>query len=219
MIFRELHFLVVEDDDFQRRLTVDMLKSLGAMSVSESGNGRQALDIIRGANTRPVNVTLCDLKMPEMDGMEFIRHLGQEGHNGSIVITSALDGKLLSSVARMARMYGIRLLGTIEKPVVLECLRELLKKHDPVKEKLPQANDAVCFTIDEICDGICADQFEPFFQPKVDLKSGRLVGAEALARWIHPKHGVIGPNAFISPLEQSGNMALLNFEWVKRHAG
>ncbi len=218
MIFRELHFLVVEDDDFQRRLTVDMLKSLGAMSVSESGNGRQALDIIRGANTRPVNVTLCDLKMPEMDGMEFIRHLGQEGHNGSIVITSALDGKLLSSVARMARMYGIRLLGTIEKPVVLECLRELLKKHDPVKEKLPQANDAVCFTIDEICDGICADQFEPFFQPKVDLKSGRLVGAEALARWIHPKHGVIGPNAFISPLEQSGNIDDLTFLMLRKSA-
>ncbi len=59
--------------------------------------------------------------------------------------------------------------------------------------------------------GIRADQFEPFFQPKVDMKTGRLIGAEALARWIHPDHGVIGPYAFIPPLEQAGNIDDLTF--------
>ncbi len=64
--------------------------------------------------------------------------------------------------------------------------------------------------------GIRADQFEPFFQPKVDMKTGRLIGAEALARWIHPDHGVIGPYAFIPPLEQAGNINDLTFRILRK---
>ena len=218
MTIRDLHFLVVEDDDFQRQLTVQMLHSLGVTAVSESSDGRQALELIRDLNSRPVDITLCDLKMPEMDGMEFMRHLAQEGHKGAIVITSALDGKLLSSVARMARMYGIRLLGTIEKPMVVGRIKEVLKQYRQPDESLQQTGAPMSFNADEIYDGICADQFEPFFQPKVDLKTGRLSGAEALARWIHPAHGVIGPGAFIPQLERSDSIDDLTFLILRKSA-
>lgn len=214
----DLHLLVVEDDDFQRRLVVNMLRSLGATSISESGNGRQALEIVRGAGQRPVDATICDLNMPEMDGMEFLRHLGQEGHNVAIIITSALDGKLLSSVGRMAKMHGLKLLGTIEKPVNLHRLKELLSKHDHAKAKWQRPSDAKSFTLAEILQGIHANQFAPFFQPKVDLKTGRLVGAEALARWIHPQHGLIDPYAFIPQLEKSGNIDELTFLMIEKSA-
>lgn len=213
-----LHVLIIEDDDFQRQLVASMLRSLGATSISESGNGKEALDIIRGAGSRPVDVALCDLKMPGMDGMEFLRHLGQEGHKVAIVITSALDSKLLSSVGRMARMHGIKLLGTIEKPIMLERLREVLRMHNQAETKWQQPNAAKCFTLDEILQGIRANQFEPFFQPKVDFKTGRLVGAEALARWIHPEHGVIGPGAFIPQLEQNGDIDDLTFLMLEKTA-
>ena len=218
MLPHDLHILVVEDDDFQRQLTVGMLRSLGVLAVSESSNGRQALEFIRDADSRPVDVTLCDLEMPEMDGMEFMRHVGQEGLETAIVITSALDGKLLSSVARMAKMYGIRLLGTIEKPVVVERIKEVLKKHYQAEEPRQHTASSLTFGIDEICEGIRAGQFEPFFQPKVDLKSGRLSGAEALARWVHPQHGVLGPEVFISQLEQSGNIDDLTFSMLRKSA-
>ena len=42
------------------------------------------------------------------------------------------------------------------------------------------------------------------FQPKVDLRSGEIVGAEALARWTHPEHGPVGPNEFIPVAEETG---------------
>jgi EAL domain-containing protein (putative c-di-GMP-specific phosphodiesterase class I) len=45
-------------------------------------------------------------------------------------------------------------------------------------------------------------QFELFYQPQVDLASGRIVGAEALMRWHHPQHGLLLPNDFLSGLEQ-----------------
>jgi diguanylate cyclase (GGDEF)-like protein len=49
-----------------------------------------------------------------------------------------------------------------------------------------------------------ANQFEPYFQPLISLKSGHLVGFEALARWAHPTRGVIAPGAFIAVAEDVG---------------
>lgn len=218
MKINELNLLVVEDDDFQRQMVVNMLRSLGVASISDAGNGRQALEIIRGANSRPVDVVLCDLNMPEMDGMECLRHLGQERHNVAIIITSVLDSRLLASVGRMTKMYGIKLLGTIEKPIMLVHLKELLLKHGRSEHKWDQPVDEKSFTLEEILQGIRANQFEAFFQPKVDLKTGRVVGAEALARWIHPEHGVVSPYAFIPPLEQSGNIDALTFLMLEQSA-
>jgi diguanylate cyclase (GGDEF)-like protein len=45
------------------------------------------------------------------------------------------------------------------------------------------------------------------FQPKIDLRSGTLIGAEALARWTHPVHGEVPPAQFVPILEQSGLIA------------
>lgn len=218
MDIHDLHILVVEDDNFQRRTLLSMLRSLGANTISESANGRAALDIIRQSGAKPVNVTICDLQMPEMDGMEFLRHLGQEAYDVAIIIASALDGKLLTSVGRMTRMHGIKLLGTIEKPITLERLKELLNRHDLLVSKWQQPHDAKSFSIAEIRDGINAAQFEPFFQPKIDVRTGRMVGAEALARWIHPDFGVISPYAFIPLLEHSGDIDALTFLMLEKSA-
>lgn len=218
MKISELNLLVVEDDDFQRQTAINMLRSLGATSISGASNGKQALGIIREENSRVVDVVLCDLNMPEMDGMEFLRHLSHANHNVAIIINSALDGKLLASVGKMAEMFGIKLLGAIEKPLMLATLRELLLKHDNSERRLPQPDAGKNFSLEEILLGVRANQFEPFFQPKVDLKAGRLVGAEALARWIHPEHGLIGPDAFIPLIEQSGKIEDLTFLMLAKSA-
>jgi EAL domain-containing protein (putative c-di-GMP-specific phosphodiesterase class I) len=214
----QLNLLVVEDDDFQRQAVVNMLTFLGATSIAGATNGRQALDLVRNSKPRAVDVILCDLNMPEMDGMEFMRHLGEEHHNVSIIITSALDRRLLASVARMTRLYGIKLLGTIEKPIMLEPLKLLLSRHESSESATPQGGHAKSFTLDEILQGIRDHQFAPFFQPKVDLQSGRIVGAEALARWIHPQYGIIAPLAFIPQLEQSANIDELTFQILEKSA-
>lgn len=57
------------------------------------------------------------------------------------------------------------------------------------------------------------DEFRIFYQPKVDMKSGRLVGLEALLRWQHPHNGLLSPNCFIDIAEQSGFINPMT-EWV-----
>ena len=124
----ELNFLVVEDDVFQRQLIVKMLRSLGMVAIIEAGDGNQALALLRAAGSKPVDIVICDLNMPEMDGLEFLRHLSRESRQPEVVIVSALDDKLLSSATRMAKMYGIRLLGTMQKPGTLVQLEDLLSR-------------------------------------------------------------------------------------------
>jgi EAL domain-containing protein (putative c-di-GMP-specific phosphodiesterase class I)/CheY-like chemotaxis protein len=214
----KVNILVIEDDDFQRRMVVNMLRSLGAPSIAEASNGKQALDIVRGANGNPVDIAICDLNMPEMDGMEFLRHLAQEDHGVAVIIASAQDSKVLASVGSMTRMYGVKLLGTIEKPIMPEQLKALLARYESSNTERQAAAKSYSFTLEHILQGIRANQFEPFFQPKVNLKSGQLTGAEALARWIHPEHGVVSPFSFIPLLEQSGNIDDLTFVMLEKSA-
>ncbi len=58
-----------------------------------------------------------------------------------------------------------------------------------------------------------SDQYELYYQPKVDTQSGRIVGAEALIRWHHPERGFISPDSFIPLAEENGFIIELG-EWV-----
>jgi diguanylate cyclase (GGDEF)-like protein/PAS domain S-box-containing protein len=57
------------------------------------------------------------------------------------------------------------------------------------------------------------EEFVVYYQPKLDLTSGTIVGAEALLRWIHPERGLVSPAEFIPILEETGQIELVG-EWV-----
>ena len=212
----DLCVLVAEDHAFQRRMIVRMLRSLGIREVLEAADGKQALALIQGGAR--VDLVVCDLDMPEMDGMEFIRHLGEANSPVAVIISSAKEQSLLASVEKMALAYNVRLLGVIEKPVTLNLLNDLIARYEPFK---PQLTSAAIpdFSLEQTLLGVQQKQFEPFFQPKVELATGRILGAEALARWRHPEQGLVDPCAFIPALEQSGNINELTLLMLEKAAG
>lgn len=58
--------------------------------------------------------------------------------------------------------------------------------------------------------GLEHDQFVPFFEPQVDLRSGAIIGFEVLARWQHPTRGLIRPDVFIPVCEEIGLIGTLS---------
>lgn len=57
------------------------------------------------------------------------------------------------------------------------------------------------------------NEFDIHYQPKINIHTDELVGAEALIRWPHPERGMISPSTFISIAEESGHIGAIN-EWV-----
>lgn len=198
----ELRFLVVEDHGFQRWIVANMLEELGAQYVFSAGDGATALELLADREP-PIDIVVTDLDMPGMDGMEFIRHIGQAGYPVSLIVASGLDRALIRTVETMAGAYGVNIIGAIQKPITARKLEALVRLHEPAP-----AVDAVAkapiFSVEDIAKSLKRGEFEPFFQPKVELATRVVKGAEALARWRHPLLGIIRPQAFIATMEAGG---------------
>jgi EAL domain-containing protein (putative c-di-GMP-specific phosphodiesterase class I)/AmiR/NasT family two-component response regulator len=201
MQLTSLSVMVVEDHGFQRRVALRLLQELGLTQVSEAGDGRAALAALENSPSPP-DVILVDLDLPEMDGIEFIGHVAARKLAHAVALTSALDPALLNTVQGMARAYGLRVLGVVEKPLTTAKLVDTLSLFDASED--PRASEPdLAIDHDALRRGLDADEFEPFFQPKVEISSGNVIGVEALARW---RHGgaVIGPTHFIPVFEREG---------------
>jgi len=207
----DIQFLVVEDQAFERELLVCLLAGLGAIHIAEAADGRAALAEISRRDT-PANIIITDLDMPGMDGMEFIRHIGDADLPSAIILISAHDRALLASVGTMTEDFGVQLLGTAEKPIEVERLAELIKRYQPAVKKRRARTTGASFSGKDISEALAARMFEPLFQPKVDIATGVMKGAEALARWYHPQFGIVGPYAFIATME--ANKCIDELTWI-----
>ena len=197
----QVSVLVVEDHDFQRQVAIRLLQQMGVGTVLDAADGRSALAML-GRQEHPVDVVLVDLDLPHMDGIEFIGHVARERLANAAVVLTALDPALLNTVRIMARASGMRVLGTVEKPLTQTKLVEvvdlyftadLLAHEDP----LPDINEGL------LAEALANDAFEAWFMPQVAIGSGFVTGVEALARWSLNGHAV-SPARFIPELERSG---------------
>jgi len=207
----DLCFLVVEDDDFQRRWLGAVLANLGARDIVEVADGIAALNVLKDKGRR-IDVTFIDLSLPGMDGLELIRHIATENHPTSVILVSALDPSLLLSVETMAKAYGVETLGSIEKPATPESVQALVDVHVEPHSRRRTNLEAPAFSFGELQQALKSKEFEPLFQPKVELATGQMKGVEAFVRWRHPKYGLLAPTPFIPMLEENGEMDTL--AWI-----
>lgn len=210
-----LKILVLEDHDFQRAFTVAELRALGYTEIFEAGDGAQALEVLEKKGA--IDIAICDLQMEGMDGIDFLYQIAKSKLVKGVVISSSLRLELRRSVQKIVPLLGFQLLGDIGKPFDSDQLKQLLDKYkyEKYKAAMLSAVELPLETEEEVIRAFNAQEIVHYYQPKFDLQTGEVTGAEVLARWIHAKRGVILPAAFLPTIERCGLMEDFFFKQLK----
>lgn len=205
--------LVVDDSTPQRQHAVRLCHDLGIGQVLEACHGRHALEVIAAMDPQP-SLVVVDLEMPEMDGIELIEALQQQGLRIPILLLSAHGDALLDSVQSL----GTSVVRGLHKPLasgdLQAVLEEVLSPSAPAAERRRAPRMPIDAAMLE--QAIREGGITPHFQPKADTRTGMLRGVEALARWNHPVLGMVPPDEFIPLAESAGLIHALTLSMMER---
>jgi EAL domain-containing protein (putative c-di-GMP-specific phosphodiesterase class I)/FixJ family two-component response regulator len=207
----DISVLVVEDSAVQRMHALDLLANLGVHKVFDAENGRHALEVLERSG-RP-DILITDLEMPDMDGVELIRHIAEKHLVSALIVVSGRETNILSTVETMAQEHGLLVLGIAQKPLSFDNLANLLGRYRPGAGAAARNDDATAFTAEDIREAIRDKQLVMHFQPKVTTHSGVMRGVEALVRWQHPTLGLVAPSNFVPIAEEQGVIDEMT-DWV-----
>jgi CheY-like chemotaxis protein len=144
----ELKVLVVDDDPLLLDHTVCILRRTGLSGIDPAVSGKDALDILSRKGIHGIDMILCDLNMPEMDGIEFLKHLAVLQFQGHIILISGTVNQALQSAEQLASVLNLNILGTLGKPLDRKNFEEMLEQYYKqvaarfhLKQKLPTVSN------------------------------------------------------------------------------
>jgi EAL domain-containing protein (putative c-di-GMP-specific phosphodiesterase class I)/CheY-like chemotaxis protein len=152
-----------------------------------------------------ITLILLDLVMPEMDGIQLLRLLGERKCKASIVLMSGLGKRILESAERLAQILGLSIVGHLQKPLQVDELREVLQRlPEPEARNVVHPSPPYVIRREELRNALDRNEFVVYYQPQIDIATARAIGVEALVRWQHPTQGLIFPDSFIGCAERFG---------------
>ena len=119
-----LALLCVDDDPTQLHCLLRLARAQGLPEPQTFGSGAALLAGLRGRDTEGL-LLMADLLMPQMDGVDLIRHLGEVGFAGGVVLCSGAGASVVEMAQRLLNARGIRCLGHVSKPVTHEQLADV----------------------------------------------------------------------------------------------
>lgn len=198
-----VRIMLLDDEPFMLKLIGHQLTSLGYAAQSPFSSGAAALEALTGMD-EPPDLILLDLNMPEMDGLEFVRHLVDRRYAGHLVLISGEDERMLQAAGRLVEAHQIKTLGHLQKPVSSSALGALLARWTPPSAANGRRAARATYDADAVRAAIAGGETVNYYQPKVALADGRVVGVETLVRWQHPLDGLVFPDQFIGVAETHG---------------
>lgn len=113
--------LVVDDDPIQRAVLKRIFATHGSVSVEAAADGLDAKSIIE-TSAEPFDLIVLDLMMPEHDGIELISYLESQNVKAGLLLISGLPQRVVEMSNTLAKASGLRAIGSLQKPIVLEDL-------------------------------------------------------------------------------------------------
>ena len=192
--------LVVDDDQLQRMIISRIAKTMG-FSVSEVGDLKEIPAAVQSCEP---DLVLLDLSLGANDGVEVLHLLTAMPEPPAIMVMSGQDGRVRDVVRRYVRALGLRDMGEVTKPVSIGLLKQQLAFVPRRESRLAKARTAPGLKRDDIVAAFRSGAIRPFYQPKVTMSGGHVIGAEALARCSSPLLGAVSPAIFCPMLDEAG---------------
>jgi EAL domain-containing protein (putative c-di-GMP-specific phosphodiesterase class I)/FixJ family two-component response regulator len=201
-----MKILLLDDDLFALKMLAAHLRMLpldarGYGEVLSYENGHDAVAMLESQH-RNFGLILCDLQMPDLDGVEVVRQLVRMGYAGGLVLVTGEDRRVRQAAEQLARHHKLNILGSLQKPLAPGQLEALLDSvtASTTREPPPERRYAPV----EIEQAIRQGELVNVYQPKVEMRTGRVVGLESLVRWQHPTDGLVMPYRFVPIAETYG---------------
>ena len=144
------------------------------------------------------DVVVLDLQMPDMDGIEMLRVLGDVRAEAAIVLLTGMDSRTVSSAEHYGLSRGLNVVAGLQKPFLPDELQEKLVAATSSRAPLAPADLGLAIDNDEL-----VVYYQPIASRFAD-GSWDITAVEALLRWNHPKRGLLTPDAFIAMGEAGG---------------
>jgi EAL domain-containing protein (putative c-di-GMP-specific phosphodiesterase class I)/CheY-like chemotaxis protein len=191
---------VVEDDPWVRETIVQMSRRIGMDACGVVPDDQ----VLAQIDATSPHVIILDLSLGRFDAVQVLNHLATTGFEGAILLVSGIDPQTLDNVRLMGARRGLRMLSPIRKPLRIAELRQALEA--------AQTPEACGLAVLEsgpvrrlsVTKALANDWLELWYQPRIDLHSGEIAGAEALIRMRHPELGIVPPVSFVP---ESGSSA------------
>jgi EAL domain-containing protein (putative c-di-GMP-specific phosphodiesterase class I)/ActR/RegA family two-component response regulator len=203
--------LVIDDDSDMAEFVSTAAQAMG-FDCTATTNAKSFLDALAPDTA----LILLDLLLPEIDGVELLRLLGEQKCKAGIVLMSGVGKRVRETAEQLARILGLSIVGHLQKPFRLADLEEVLSKC-AVPPTFPAVEPGAQFTEnEELRSAIARNRFLLHYQPLIDIATGGVTGVEALVRWQHPERGLIFPDNFISRAEELGLIDELSWLVINR---
>lgn len=197
-----MKILLLDDEPYVLKLLTHQLAKLGFSEVIPHERAQDALALLE-EDVGAIGLVFCDLQMPGMDGVEFVRHIARIGYAGGLVMVSGEDDRILKTAEKLAQAHRLNVLGALHKPVSPEQLLQVLESR-PARVAAPSGASREVYEPGDLRRAIANAELVNYYQPKVELVSGNVAGVETLVRWRHPRDGLVFPDQFIPIAEEHG---------------
>ncbi|WP_267983421.1 EAL domain-containing response regulator [Flocculibacter collagenilyticus] len=204
------NIIVVDDDPFFMKFINDKLQALGIVHVQTFLDPTIALPKLTHSSNKN-DLLFIDLQMPQIDGIQLLKLLGERQFQGQIIIMSGFEKKILNMAEQIAKQYHLSVVGQLHKPFTSAQLQSLLLEVDKnihnedvaIHERSVVPFDISQFTLTEA-------NLITMVQPQVSIQDEAIVGYEVLSRLSLEDETIIMPDQFIPAFEQSNRMAEFN---------
>jgi EAL domain-containing protein (putative c-di-GMP-specific phosphodiesterase class I)/CheY-like chemotaxis protein len=203
--------LVVDDELIERMLVMRAVAPLG-FAVDAAASVQEAADLLRQHH---YDAIVLDLVLGETEGISLLPALRAGIADPLLIFVSGMDDRVRAASARLAGTLGLRVAGALAKPVAPAALRALLGS-SPERIAPATKSDRPRPSAAELAAALARGEIRACFQPKVSLRTGATVGAEALARWHRPDGAILLPDLFIPVAEASGLITPMTTEVLRQ---